>query len=141
MLGVNYDITSLKEAIASVQEAHEFNRQIIANAQEGIIVYDRDLRFRRWNPYMEVLSGVTESEVIGKTLLEAFPLLAGYGVEECLSKALNGELVTGQDLYYVSPVTKKEGWTTAQYGPWRDAHGRIIGVIATVRDITNRKAG
>ncbi|HQR07922.1 MAG TPA: PAS domain S-box protein [Gemmatales bacterium] len=139
MLGVNYDITPSKEAIVSAQEAHEFNRQIIANVQEGIIVYDRALKFRMWNPYMDVLSGVPESEVIGKGLLEAFPLLKDMGVEECLERALKGELVTGKDLYYESPVTKLKGWTTSQYGPWRDAQGRIIGVIATVRDITNRK--
>ncbi len=139
MMGVNYDITTSKEAIAAMEEAHEFNRQVIAHAQEGIIVYDLEKRYRLWNPYMEGLTGVRQSEVIGKRVLEAFPFLHEQGIDECLERALNNELVTGNDIQGKSASLKTTIWTTGRYGPLRNAQGRIVGVIATIRDITARK--
>lgn len=139
MMGVNYDITEQKQAHVSIQEAHEFNKQIIAYAQEGIIVYDRECRYRLWNRYMEQLTGLKEEEVLGKRTVELFPFMANYDITTSLKRALQGETVTGPDIQYQSPVLKKSGWTTGRYGPLRNAQGEIIGIIGTVREITERK--
>lgn len=140
MMGVNYDITPAKQAHASLQEAHEFIKQIINNAQEGIVVFDRNLRYRLWNPFMESLSGgIKEEEVVGKTMFEVFPYLKEPEIEGYLEKALGGEHVSGKDVYHGSPELKRTGWTTGRYGPLRNVRGEIVGVLATIREITERK--
>ena len=55
-----------KLAEEAIKEMNQFNLQIINSAQEGIIVYDHNLIYQVWNPYMENLTGITVSEVLGK---------------------------------------------------------------------------
>lgn len=139
MIGVNYDITAAKEAHASMQEAHQFNKQIIINAQEGIVVRDQELRYQLWNPYMEQLTGLSEAEVLGKLSHEVFSFLKEQGIDSILKRALAGEVLIGKEIRYEDPARKKSGWTTARYGPLRNAQGQITGVIATIRDTTESK--
>lgn len=139
MIGINYDITDNKNALLSLQEAHEFNKQIIEFAQEGIVVYDEELRYRVWNRYMEKISDRKGSEVLGKQTLDVFPFLKDYGIVEMLHRALDGDVVLGEDTQFTDPRDNSIHWTTARYGPLRNAQGKIIGVVATIRDITERK--
>jgi PAS domain S-box-containing protein len=43
------------------------------------------------------------------------------------------------DTPYRSPQTGKSGWVISTYTPHRDSSGKIIGVIAMIRDITERR--
>jgi PAS domain S-box-containing protein len=139
MIGINYDITENKNALLSLQEAHEFNKQIIEFAQEGIVVYDEELRYLVWNRYMEKISDRTAADVLGKRTLDIFPFLKDSGIVEMLQRALAGDVVLGEDTQFTDPRDNSIHWTTARYGPLRNAQGNIIGVVATIRDITERK--
>jgi PAS domain S-box-containing protein len=133
------DITNLKKAQAALSESNLFNSQIINNVQEGIIVYDRDLRYKVWNPFMEQLSGIPASQVIGRKPAEVFPFLEKAGVTENLKKALNGETIDPVDFPFNIEHLSKSGWTSDKNMPFKDSSGNIIGVIGTVHDITSRK--
>ncbi|HUJ83403.1 MAG TPA: PAS domain S-box protein [Candidatus Acidoferrales bacterium] len=133
------DITDRKNTEAALRRAGELNRQILLSAQEGIIVHDRELRYVLWNPYMERMSGVKESEVVGKHPLEVFPFMAASGMYADLQRALAGETVTSNDAHFEVRATNRAGWCDNNFAPLRDAQGEIIGVVATVRDITERK--
>ena len=139
MLLCLHDITSRKQAEDALQESKQYNEQVIRSAQEGVIVYDHELRYQVWNPYMEQLSGISASEVLGRHPLEVFPFLKDAGVIERLERALEGEVVGSADFPYQVPTTGKSGWTTDRSGPFRNAKGEIIGVIGTVSDITDRR--
>jgi PAS domain-containing protein len=41
----------------ALQESNQFNKAIISSASEGIVVYDRELRYVLWNRFMEELKG------------------------------------------------------------------------------------
>ena len=51
-LAVKEDITERREAERDLRESEQFNRDVIASAQEGIVVYDRELRYQVWNRFM-----------------------------------------------------------------------------------------
>lgn len=141
VLGVYEDITWRKQAEDDLKEALLFNQQIITCAREGIIVYDRDLRYRVWNPFMEKLTGFPAAGVLGKTALEMFPLLKDAGVMERLTKVLAGETADPVEFPFQVPGTGKTGWSSDSSAPLLNAKGEIIGIIGTVRDITeSRKA-
>jgi two-component system cell cycle sensor histidine kinase/response regulator CckA len=123
----------------ALRESNQFNQQIINSAEEGVIVYGRDMRYQVWNPYMERLSGLEAGKVLGKHPLEVFPFLKEAGVIEQVEKVLTGETVPPNDFHYHSPITGRSGWTTYTNAPLRNVKGEIIGVIGTVRDITESK--
>lgn len=121
-------------------ESNRFARDIIDNAGEGIVVYDRDLRYVLWNAFMKELTGLGPEDVLGRGAMEVFPNLAEQQVEEMLRRALHGESVSSPDVHYFIPSTDRRGWVSAVYRPYVDDDGEIIGVIALIRDITERKA-
>ena len=122
-----------------IQEAHQFNEQIIRSAQEGVIVYGPDLCYQVWNPFMEQLSGRPADEVLGRHPREVFPFLLEAGLVDRLEKVLAGQSVDTIDFHYQDSPAGKAGWHTDTSAPLRNAQGEIIGVIGIVRDITGRK--
>ncbi|MGO9612048.1 MAG: PAS domain S-box protein [Dissulfurispiraceae bacterium] len=136
VLGTYIDITELKKTEEALQEASKFNRQIIESAKEGIIVYAPDLKYQVWNPYMEQLTGLPAGEVLGRHPLEIFPFLRETGAMATLEKALAGEINEAERIHFHIPKTGRSGWTSDISAPLRNAKGEIVGVIGTVRDIT-----
>lgn len=133
------DITERTRSMEALREANEFNHQMLTSAREGIVVYDRDLRFRIWNPFMEELSGVPARKVVGQQVLDVFPVLREWGVYANLEKAVAGQVVTSADYAYGPPFATRSGWFSVQYSPLRDAADQIVGVIEILRDVTERK--
>ncbi len=134
------DITERKRAEKELQQAYTFSNQVISSATEGIIVYDRELRYVIWNPFLERASGLREADVLGKHPWDLFPFIRELGIDQLLRRALAGETVNSPDISVSIPGSNKTIWTSAQYGPLRGEDDEIIGVIALVRDITERKA-
>ena len=131
--------TSLVNTEKDLCGSKHFLETIISNLWNGIIIYDKDLRYKVWNRAMEELTGVPESEVLGRNPLDLFPHLREQGVDRLLHRALAGETVTSPDTPFHVSKTGRKGWIVATYGPHRTADGEIIGVVATIHDITQRK--
>ena len=123
-----------------VLEARHLNEQIIQGALEGIIVYDRELRYQVWNPFMEQLSGVPASTTLGKRAVDVFPFLKDAGLLDRLQRNLAGEVFTDEiDFQVTRPGNGQGRWASNMSAPIRDAQGQVTGVLAFVRDITARK--
>lgn len=133
------DIAGRNRADEALKDANQFNIEIVSQAGEGIIVYDRDLRYVVWNRFMERMTGVAAEDVIGRNALDLFPHLHEQGVDRLLKRALNGETVNSPDIQFYSTFTDHKGWVVGTYAPHKNARGEIIGVIATLQDITKRK--
>ena len=134
-----HDITARKNAETALAASEHFARTIVSSVGEGIIVYDGDLRYQVWNAFMEQLTGLRAEEVIGRSALEAFPQLRDYGITELLERALAGETVESEDTPYRVPQTGRFGWVSGLYSPHRSPDGEIVGVVAIVHDVTERK--
>ena len=128
-----------KRAEVAQREAHEFTNQIVHHIQEGVVVYDRGLRHRIWNPFLEALSGLPAARVVGRHIDEISPLMDAPILVNALHQALDGEVITLPEILYRVAATGRERWISPTFGPLRDAQGETIGVIANVRDITARK--
>jgi PAS domain S-box-containing protein len=139
LLTITTNITDRKIIENKLVESYQFNNQIIKSAHEGIIVYDLDLRFQVWNQFMENLTGLPASEIIGHIAQEKFPFLQDEGVIAILKKARKGEIIKEHVLPFHFPVSRKTGWVADTVSPLRNFEGEIIGVITIVQDITQRK--
>ncbi|MEO1068539.1 MAG: PAS domain S-box protein, partial [Cyanobacteria bacterium J06638_6] len=123
----------------TLKSALDFNQQIIATVQEGLIVWDQTLSYRVWNRFMEDLSGLPATTVLDQHYLDLFPFLQENGISALLQRALAGETVFAPDAFFEVPSTGKSGWTSERFTPLRDTQGKIVGVLGTVHDITERK--
>lgn len=139
IFGTTSDITEQVRAEEALRDANQFTTEIVSQAGEGIIVYDRNLRYVAWNKFMERMTGALAEDVLGRKALDLFPHLSEAGVDNLLNRALNGETVTSPDIPFHSTFADRKGWVVGTYAPHRNASGEIIGVIATLRDITERK--
>ncbi len=129
-------MTERKRSEELLLESSRFNEQVISGAREGIIVCDLNSRFQVWNPYMEQLSGMSAGEVLGKHFQELFPFLLEAGVVCAVEKALRGEIPPPLDFSYNFLPAGKTAWASTTIAPLRNMKGEIVGIIATVRDIT-----
>ncbi|MBI5386834.1 MAG: PAS domain S-box protein [Verrucomicrobia bacterium] len=120
-------------------ELGKLSQQIVACVQEGIVVYDRDLRYTLWNPFMEKLTGQPAGEVLGKRGPDIHPHLKRHGVDVLLERALAGHPSSTFDFPYSQTRTGWSGWVSGRATPLRNAHGEIVGVISVLQDITKRK--
>jgi diguanylate cyclase (GGDEF)-like protein/PAS domain S-box-containing protein len=133
------NVTEYRRAAEALRESENFSATIFTSVNEGIIVYDRELRYKAWNTVMEELSGLSSDQIIGKSALDLFPQFMLPGIDRLLIRALRGERVTSQDTHYQVPQTGKEGWMSATFSPHTSPEGETIGVVGIVRDITARK--
>lgn len=133
------DISERKLAAAMLLESSRFNEQVIANVQEGIVVYGPDLRYRVWNTYMEIFTGMKAGDVLGRLPQDVFPFLEERGVFANLENALAGGAARSVTFPFHVSQTGRAGWALDRTAPLRNARGEIIGVIGTVTDITEQK--
>jgi PAS domain S-box-containing protein len=139
LLALSRDVTEHRKNETALREAIQFNREIIEGAAEGIIVYDSELRYKVFNPFMERLTGKRLQEVLGKVATDVFPRLYSSGIAAALKRALQGESVQVEDA--LIPKHSADGadlWESCTFAPHRDAQGKVIGVIGLVRDVTDR---
>jgi len=123
----------------ALRESSQFATEIIENAGEGIVVYDRELRYIVFNRFMEELTGLRVADVIGRRATDVFPHLREQRVDELIERALKGESVSSPDIFYYVPSSDRRGWVTGIYRPHHDALGKVAGVIGIIHDITERK--
>ena len=124
---------------SALDESNQFNKQIIESAQEGIVVYDKNLKYVIWNPFMEQLTGMPAQNVIGNFSFELFPFLTYGGAIKNLERAIQFEEINEIDLAFNIPISGKSGWLADKTAPFYNNKGEVIGAISTVHDISERK--
>lgn len=139
LLAVSRDVTEQKLSDDALREALQTTKEIIEGAAEGIILYDKELRYLIFNPFMERLTGVPAQELLGKRAIDVFPRLGPSGIEASLRRALTGEVVQVPDVLVPSHgADGHDVWESCTFAPHRNASGKIVGVIGLVRDVTDR---
>ena len=121
------------------REREQFISEIMGGVQEGIIVYDGNLRIRFWNKFMENLTGMPADQVLGRVTTDVFPFLNETVIPSLLLQALNGVHSESPDFAFSVPSTGRKGWVSGFYSPHFNPRGEIVGVIGVVRDVTERK--
>jgi PAS domain S-box-containing protein len=76
------DVTARKRAEAALREEKQLNERLIDSMPGIFYVYDSDLRLRRWNRNLELLSGYTAEELRGR------PIEGWFGTEALRNRAI-----------------------------------------------------
>src|ERR1041385_4235710 len=106
---------------------------------DGIIAFDMDCRYTLWNRAMEEFSGVKRAEVLGRSAFELFDCLKETGEDKYYLAAIAGKTVVAEARPYNIPETGRSGFFDGYYSPRHDENGSVIGGVAIIRDVTDRK--
>lgn len=128
---------SLKRSSESLQEREERLQAIVQSSPLGIIAVDLDGAVTLWNPEAERMFGYTADEVLGKKL-PVLPSDRAGELEEVKTRVLRGDKAVSIE----TVRQRKDGSkvdTMVSAAPLHDAAGNVTGVLAMVRDISERK--
>ena len=123
-------------------ERHEpelFLKCLLEANVDGILAFDNDCRYTLWNRAMEEFSGIKRSDVLGKSAFELFTCLKESGEDKYYLDALAGKTVVAENLPYNIPETGRSGFFNGYYSPRHDENGVVVGGVAIIRDVTDRK--
>jgi PAS domain S-box-containing protein len=135
------DVTNARSAEAALRERNAFVETIIASSGDGVVVYGRDLRVTVWNPAMEEALGLTADQVLGRRPSEAYPEAVATGLEEVLAAVMETGESQWREFELTNARSGRRGWARALYRPHRDTSGQIVGIVASIRDITSKHEG
>ncbi len=121
------------------QEQDLFLKCLLEANVDGIIAFDRECRYTTWNRAMERISGVKRDEVLGKEAFELFPCLKETGEDKYYFDALAGRSVVVDNRPYIISQSGRSGFFDGYYSPRHDENGEVVGGVAIIRDVTDRK--
>jgi PAS domain S-box-containing protein len=114
-------------------------------AAQGVLTTDAQLRIRGWNHWLEVHSGKSASDMIGRDLLEAFPELVERGLHEYYRAVLAGEvkLLSHRLHRFLLRFGPPGGGSlphmqqSVRIAPLQ-SDGLVVGTITVIDDVTER---
>ena len=121
------------------QEQDLFLKCLLEANVDGIIAFDREFRYTTWNRAMERISGVKREHVLGKYAFDLFPCLKETGEDKYYFEALAGKSVVAENRPYRIAQSGHSGFFDGYYSPRHDETGEVVGGVAIIRDVTERK--
>ncbi len=128
----------VQERTREVQETEARFRSVVEGLNEGILITDLDDNILYVNPRLLAMTGYTEQEMVG---CPAYTLLL---VPEEWPDLLqrNQKQAEGVGGRWETRLLRNNGtrfWAEIMASPFRDMNGQIVGTLAAITDITERK--
>ena len=136
VLAAARDITEQKRLETQYKEARNYSRRLVDSNLDGLMTTDLLGVVTDVNKQMEDLTGLTRTELIGHPFKNVFT--DPEKAEEAIRRVLSEHRVTNYELTVRSPTGRV---TDVAYNAttFLDTEGRLHGVIAASRDITEQK--
>lgn len=137
LYSIIHDITDRKQ-IEEMLKKNQEEMQIIMDSSPIMIFYkDCENRFIRVNKTLAEVTGLPKEAMEGKTMYEIYPNQAKYFWEDDKEVIASGIPKIGIIEQVDTPTGRR--WAQTDKIPYKDATGRIIGIIGFAVDITERK--
>lgn len=133
------DITERGQMERRLREEQEFVRRLVACFPDIIVVLDTEGRYTFVSPRVQEFLGYTPDDYLGASLHERPHPDDRESLLAFFRGLTSGEMSFGAVEYRTSH--KNGGWRTvrANASPLTDAEGKIIGIVASARDVTESK--
>lgn len=131
------DITERRKMEETLRENEAVLRTVTSEAQVGLVMVNKDRRYRfANNTYAEIL-GLPDQDIVGKRVSDALPNIYDQ-IQPRLDRAFAGERVSYELRVPVHPVTGKERFYEVVYEPRVEQVAEPY-VVVVIVDITERK--
>ncbi|WP_214020246.1 PAS domain S-box protein [Methanoculleus sp.] len=136
LIGMIENITERKQAEEALILAKDYNRGLIEASIDPLATIDAEGRITDVNAATEKATGYARDELIGTDFSDYFtdPDRAQAGYRQTF--------VDGEVRDYPLEIRHRDGWMTPvlyNTAVYRDGRGRVAGIFAAARDITERK--
>lgn len=130
-----------KQTQAALQKQEQFLRSVYDGVEHLIFVIDvlnnKEFQYASWNFTAEQITGLSASDIAGKTPQEVFGATEGTTYCEKYASCI----MTGASVTYEETARFKNGeqWFLTTLNPLKDSNGTIYRLIGTAIEITERK--
>jgi PAS domain S-box-containing protein len=137
--GTLVDVTERREIERQLHQEQEFVRRLVANFPDLIAVLDRDGRFTYVSPSVRDILGGAVQQYRGESFSSRSDPEDQPKIEVLLRRLLSGEESSAQFEFRARHTDG--GWKILRVsaGPFVDEHGKVAGVVASARDVTESK--
>ncbi|MFH1292647.1 MAG: PAS domain S-box protein, partial [Pseudomonadota bacterium] len=134
------DITERKQMENALKEEKNLLRAVIDNVPDFIFVKDTESRYLFSNKaFANFLGQKTAEELVGKSVFEVYPQeLAAQFYADDQEVICSGQTLLNREERSVDQMGNKV-WDLTTKMPLRDSSGKIVGLVAISKDITDRK--
>jgi PAS domain S-box-containing protein len=133
------DISERKKSELEIIQAKEFYENLIDHSNAPIIIWNSAFKITRFNHAFEMITGIAESEIIGKSIQEFFTDIAIQKNIEQVIQNLNSKYrqPIEFEITHTDKTIKTLLWTSSQLF---DEDGKtLLSSIGQIVDITERK--
>lgn len=143
MVGVNWDVTHLRELAQQLQDQHELLRVTLKSIGDAVITTDANGQVRWLNPVAERMTGWSSQEAKGRLLPQVFNIINGetrLKTENPITTALAQGKVVGLANHTV--LISRNG---EEYGiedsaaPIRNEKDELLGAVLVFHDVTEQR--
>ena len=128
-------LKDLAASEANISAAHKVLLNVVNSAPVALVMTDRKMRVLQHSPKWIEDMGLGDEPVRGRTIYELFPGSKGrWGA--AYDRALTGETVRSRRSRLTLPDGRRP-WVRSEMTPWRDARGRISGLLIMSHDISD----
>jgi PAS domain S-box-containing protein len=145
-IAIKQDVTDRRAAEQALKERETQLRaslseieQIYKHAPVGLVYVDREYRVVRVNQQLAAVSGLSVEECLGKSISELIPQFADEVIGINRRVFESGEPLLDIEVHEKGSETGEGQYSLCSYFPIKSETGEVLGVIASVRDITQRK--
>jgi len=118
----------------ALRQSEECYRILFDQSPVGVYIFDRDLKIMHCNDRMVRILRTSYDRIIGVDLRK----LRNQGMQSLVERVFEGQCAVYEGLYEATNSSAKL-WVSVRLSPLRNAGGEVIGGMAVVEDITERK--
>lgn len=138
-LGFHRDVTDRNILEKQLIESEEFRENVFSSLEQGVVVFDENLRCLDWNHQMQYFTGLERGEALGMHAQEIFKKFKEHGTLEKFENVLTGTKVSFGYLPYLHPLTKQMRYAWLNLSPLLNADGAVRGIVSVLSDLTHQK--
>ncbi|HKV56442.1 MAG TPA: PAS domain S-box protein [Candidatus Binataceae bacterium] len=130
------DITAQKRLEEELRQSQNYTRGLIEASVDALLTVDPELRITDVNEQTSKMTGYSREELIGSSFTDYFT--DGSAAAEGVRKTLAEGFVTNYVLV-LRPKSGSENTVSFNASIFKDTEGRVRGIFASARDITEQK--
>lgn len=136
--GIMRDISERKAAEQRLSESLALLEGVLGNTPDSIFAKDGGGRYLMANPAATKVFGVDKDAMLGRRDADLLPAMVVAEVTAHDAEALAGRTTSTEEWVPHADLSALRLYLTTR-SPLRDGSGRIVGLVAVARDITDRK--